>query len=153
MKTILTLSGCKLLFFEEKYGRHSNSSLLYQLEEDPEKTPDLETLVMLRGTFNGFPTYEEVRDHISSKATDAQLDAVVETISTHDVCNLQYTSGSTGDPKAAMLTHQYVQIRITLYGVYKLITRSNLINNATSIGARMAMGTEDMLCCPPPLFQ
>ena len=24
-----------------------------------------------------------------------------------DVCNLQYTSGTTGSPKAAMLTHRY----------------------------------------------
>jgi long-subunit acyl-CoA synthetase (AMP-forming) len=102
----LTLAGCKLLFFEENYGRHSNSSLLYQLEEDPEQTPELETLVMVRGTFNGFPTYHEVLEKISSQASDEQLDAAMEAVNTHDVCNLQYTSGSTGDPKAAMLTHQ-----------------------------------------------
>lgn len=29
-------------------------------------------------------------------------------ISPYDVANLQFTSGSTGNPKAAMLTHQYV---------------------------------------------
>lgn len=102
----LTIKGCKLLFFEEKYGRHSNSSLLYELERDPEQTPELETLVIIRGTFNGFPTYQEVLESISTHTSDAQLDATMEVVETHDVCNLQYTSGSTGDPKAAMLTHQ-----------------------------------------------
>lgn len=29
-------------------------------------------------------------------------------VSPHDICNLQFTSGTTGSPKAAMLSHQYV---------------------------------------------
>lgn len=99
---------------EEKYGRHSNSSLLYELEEDPEKTPELETLIMVRGTFNGFPTYTEVLEEISTQVTDADLDHVRKQVNTHDVCNLQYTSGSTGDPKAAMLTHQLVSTTSTV---------------------------------------
>lgn len=33
----------------------------------------------------------------------------------HDVCNLQFTSGSTGNPKAAMLTHQYAINHFTIF--------------------------------------
>ena len=35
------------------------------------------------------------------------LSTVQKTLSEHDVVNLQFTSGTTGSPKAAMLTHQY----------------------------------------------
>jgi acyl-CoA synthetase (AMP-forming)/AMP-acid ligase II len=38
------------------------------------------------------------------------LDIFDGIISPHDVINLQFTSGSTGSPKAAMLTHQYVSL-------------------------------------------
>ena len=75
------------------------------MEQDPMQTKELETLVMLRGTFNGFPTYTEVLENISLQTSDAELEAARKEVNPHDVCNLQYTSGSTGDPKAAMLTH------------------------------------------------
>lgn len=39
------------------------------------------------------------------------LSEIQKTLSEHDVINLQFTSGTTGSPKAAMLTHQYA-----LYG-------------------------------------
>lgn len=31
---------------------------------------------------------------------------LMSAVDPHDVCNLQYTSGTTGNPKAAMLTHK-----------------------------------------------
>jgi long-subunit acyl-CoA synthetase (AMP-forming) len=37
---------------------------------------------------------------------DNILDIFDGVVSPHDVVNLQFTSGSTGNPKAAMLTHQ-----------------------------------------------
>ena len=35
------------------------------------------------------------------------LSSIKSSLSEHDVVNLQFTSGTTGSPKAAMLTHQY----------------------------------------------
>lgn len=52
----------------------------------------------------------------------------------HQICNLQFTSGTTGLPKAAMLSHH------------------NIVNNSRFIGDRMRLGPDDILCCPPPLF-
>ena len=40
-------------------------------------------------------------------ATQVDLSAIQSKLSEHDVINLQFTSGTTGSPKAAMLTHQY----------------------------------------------
>lgn len=58
-------------------------------------------------------TYSELRKQGGGIADD-RLHQSEGGISTYDVCNLQYTSGTTGDPKAAMLTHQYVSARRTL---------------------------------------
>jgi long-subunit acyl-CoA synthetase (AMP-forming) len=38
------------------------------------------------------------------------LSTIQKEISEHDVVNLQFTSGTTGSPKAAMLTHQYLPL-------------------------------------------
>lgn len=95
-----------MLFAEQKYGRHTNTDLLRELELNPANISELEHVVILRGWFAGFPTYREVMVEYSSDISDETLEEARQGLSTHDVCNLQYTSGSTGDPKAAMLTHQ-----------------------------------------------
>jgi len=69
-------------------------------------TETLETVVMIKGTFNGFPTYSELVEKVSAQISDTEFEDATKIVDTHDICNLQYTSGSTGDPKAAMLTHQ-----------------------------------------------
>jgi fatty-acyl-CoA synthase len=40
---------------------------------------------------------------------EVDLKKLRSTLSEHDVVNLQFTSGTTGSPKAAMLTHQYAR--------------------------------------------
>jgi fatty-acyl-CoA synthase len=52
----------------------------------------------------------------------------------HDVVNIQYTSGTTGFPKGAMLTHR------------------NLLMNAYYVGERLAMTEKDRLCIPVPFY-
>ena len=55
-------------------------------------------------------------------------------LSRHDVCNMQYTSGTTGFPKGVMLTHY------------------NVVNNGKNIGDRMEFSTADRLLIHVPLF-
>ena len=52
----------------------------------------------------------------------------------HDVCNMQYTSGTTGFPKGVMLTHY------------------NVANNGKCIGDRMDLSTADRMMIQVPMF-
>ena len=52
----------------------------------------------------------------------------------HDVCNMQYTSGTTGFPKGVMLTHY------------------NIVNNGKNIGDRMDLSTADKFLIHVPMF-
>ena len=52
----------------------------------------------------------------------------------HDVCNMQYTSGTTGFPKGVMLTHH------------------NVVNNGKCIGDRMDLSTADRMMIQVPMF-
>ncbi len=57
-----------------------------------------------------------------------------ERLNCHDVCNMQYTSGTTGFPKGVMLTHY------------------NVVNNGKNIGDRMDLSTADRFLIHVPMF-
>ncbi|MHB1406642.1 MAG: AMP-binding protein [Desulfitobacteriaceae bacterium] len=69
-----------------------------------------------------------------SKISDKVLKECQAGTSPEDVINIQYSSGTTGFPKGAMLTH------------------NNIINNANAVADAMNLVEEDRLCFPVPLF-
>ncbi|VDC03112.1 unnamed protein product [Peniophora sp. CBMAI 1063] len=83
------------------------------------------------------PAVTDYRD-ISIWTAGSRESKVVEetrgTLHKDDVVNLQFTSGTTGLPKAVSLTH------------------SNLLNNGLSISDAMRLTEEDVVCNAPPLF-
>ncbi|WP_186153687.1 AMP-binding protein, partial [Burkholderia gladioli] len=62
------------------------------------------------------------------------LDATGATLSATDPINIQFTSGTTGSPKGATLTHR------------------NVVNNARFIAMAMRFTEQDSLCIPVPLY-
>ena len=99
-----------MLFTTEKIGKMDNSKLLSQIEAEETNRP---RVVILRGPSGNYTTYDQL---ISSSrlnpadCPDDALDAAASRVLPHQVCNLQFTSGTTGNPKAAMLTHQFVPL-------------------------------------------
>jgi fatty-acyl-CoA synthase len=91
--------------------------------------PDLPTLE--RAIFFGTEEWETLAstppdpEGIARRATELDCD---------DPINIQYTSGTTGSPKGATLTHH------------------NLLNNAYSTGELLGYSERDRICIPVPLY-
>ena len=152
----LNHSECRLLFMTPRIGRHNLEEVLTELGPRPKQrgaSHSLEQIIILRGEHNNFETYDSVLQRGLSQATQVLQDREAE-LRSGDVCNLQFTSGSTGNPKAAMLTHQYVcpSMLGKLWLIALFFPLSNLVNNSRFIGDRMNLTSFDILCCPPPLF-
>jgi len=64
----------------------------------------------------------------------AELNRMAAKVKPEDVCNMQYTSGTTGFPKGVMLTHY------------------NVVNNGKCIGDRMGLSTADRMMIQVPMF-
>ena len=80
---------------------------------------------LLRPTLN---YYDVLSESCSSSSLPEQF------LRPDEVVNIQFTSGTTSVPKAACLTHR------------------SILNNGKSIGDRMLLTEQDIVCCPPPLF-
>ena len=70
----------------------------------------------------------------AAAVTDAQLREREATLEADDPINIQYTSGTTGFPKAAMLTHH------------------NIVNNGFFVGEGMRLTELDRVCIPVPFY-
>ena len=71
---------------------------------------------------------------LAGPAQSARLDALSAALDPDDAINIQFTSGTTGSPKGATLSH------------------FNIVNNARSCARAMALGPTDKLCIPVPLY-
>jgi acyl-CoA synthetase (AMP-forming)/AMP-acid ligase II len=98
----LRFTDSKVLFTTTKIGKSDNTALLYELEARGKQNP---LVVILRGGSDGYTTYDELFTGRSDESLSAARKASSR-VHPRDVVNLQFTSGTTGLPKAAMLTHQ-----------------------------------------------
>jgi long-chain acyl-CoA synthetase len=101
-------SGCKLLFIASDIGKFSNKEALKLLSGEGLNTTldELQEVILVKPSKAWkFRSYDELVK-AGETTTDNTLSARMRSVDTHDVCNLQFTSGTTGSPKAAMLTHR-----------------------------------------------
>ena len=64
----------------------------------------------------------------------AALREIASRVKPHSAVNIQFTSGTTGSPKGATLTHR------------------NLLNNGFFVGEAIRTGVSDRICLPVPLY-
>jgi fatty-acyl-CoA synthase len=116
------------------------ASLCPELDySDPRKPLHCSRLPFLRHVINassrrpGCLTWADALSLASRVPADVVLRREAA-IDPDDVCNMQYTSGTTGYPKGVMLTHR------------------NIVNNGKCIGDRMDLSTADRMMIHVPMF-
>ncbi|WP_354682796.1 AMP-binding protein [Cupriavidus necator] len=95
------------------------------------RLPALQWVVRMGGEVTpGMLNYDE----LLAEPDTVRLDAVTATLDRHDAINIQFTSGTTGNPKGATLTHH------------------NVVNNGRFVAMAMRLASNDVLCIPVPLY-
>ena len=97
------------------------------------RLPMLKNVITIDSVNKGCYTWEEAVAR-SKDVSYSEMERIRKTISVHDVCNMQYTSGTTGFPKGVMLTHY------------------NVVNNGKAIGDCMDLSTADRMMIQVPMF-
>jgi fatty-acyl-CoA synthase len=128
----LQVSGCRAVVSAEQF---KTSRYLEMLERVRPNLPALEFVIRVGDARTpGMLNYSDVLAR-GRAALDAQaLDAIEARLDCHDPINIQFTSGTTGNPKGATLTHH------------------NVVNNARFIAQAMRFTEADSLCIPVPLY-
>ncbi len=83
--------------------------------------------------YSGFTTWNEVLEFAESISTE-QLNIATDALDCDDAINIQYTSGTTGFPKAVVLSHH------------------NILNNAYFTAHAMHFSEQDRLCVSVPFY-
>jgi len=98
------------------------------------KLPELRTVIRLGDEKTpGMLNYSGIAG-LASVAEKADVQRISVELQFDDPINIQFTSGTTGAPKAATLTHH------------------NIVNNAFFVGRQMALGPDDRMCIPVPMY-
>ena len=97
------------------------------------RLPFLRNVITVGFRMEGALTWEESLEY-ASRTPMEEIRRMASAVDVNDVCNMQYTSGTTGFPKGVMLTHY------------------NIVNDGKSIGDGMDLSTEDRMMIQVPMF-
>ena len=97
------------------------------------RLPFLRNVITVDSRQKGCLTWEEAIE-MADRVPIEEVYRRAVSINKHDVCNMQYTSGTTGFPKGVMLTHY------------------NVVNNGKNIGDCMDLSTADKMMIHVPMF-
>ena len=126
--------GCRAIV---AMARFKTSDYLGMLRELDGKLPQLERIYWIDRAGEGAEEPGMTRFSAllaSGEAADPRVAEVQRSLKNTDPINIQFTSGTTGFPKGATLTHR------------------NILNNGFFIGECMKLTPADRLCIPVPLY-
>ena len=141
----LNKSGCKAIIAAEQFKSSNYLAMLRELAPElagalpgelrAARLPALRSVVRMGDTpSDGMFTFAEIVESGRVGADREALAALEAALDAHDPINIQFTSGTTGNPKGATLTHH------------------NVVNNARHIAQAMRFTERDSLCIPVPLY-
>jgi len=128
----LTKSRIQGMFVMPRFRDSDYLGMIRELELPGPRCPELRRIFV----FDPMAESDDWRELLKAgeAVTDAELDAVTATLDPDDAINIQYTSGTTGFPKAVVLSH------------------FNLLNNALFSAHAMGFTENDRLCVPVPFY-
>ena len=140
----LNAVGCKALVTAEAFKSSRYIDMLRELAPELERCepgrlesstlPHLETVIAMSDDPGpGIFRFDDAI-RLGGPAEMSRLDAMTGSLSPDDPINIQFTSGTTGSPKGATLTHR------------------NIVNNARFVTDRIRLTERDALCIPVPLY-
>jgi fatty-acyl-CoA synthase len=144
LEFVLNKVECKAIIAAEKFKSSEYLRLLNALAPElascepgylrAGKLPQLTTVIRMGETRSpGMFNFGEVCG-LGSRDDYARLVELGATLGPDDVINVQFTSGTTGNPKGASLSH------------------CNILNNGYEAGKGMGLTPDDRLCIPVPLY-
>ncbi|KAH6928781.1 hypothetical protein HPB50_019502 [Hyalomma asiaticum] len=124
----LRLVDCAAIILSEKFARQDYYSMMLKIAPELERCNPGE-LKCERGTIR----YDDLLAQATSKDY-AAVDLIDQQIRFDSPVNVQFTSGTTGKPKGALLSH------------------FNIVNNANSSGLAMGLDKNDAICLNVPMI-
>jgi len=136
--------GCKALVLAKTFKKSEYLNMIRQLAPELDKCepgrlvsaklPNLKSVIVMGDEAgDGAFSFHQVKN-LGGPAQQLRLPIIEKTLNPDDPINVQFTSGTTGTPKGATLSHY------------------NIINNAQFVTDRINLTESDRLCIPVPLY-
>ncbi len=132
----LSLSACRALVLASEFKGSNYLDMISKLFPDigTRIAAGLDFLIQLDGpALPGAITYQDLLDKGRATGANRAKEHGPE-LGSRDPINIQFTSGTTGTPKGATLTHR------------------NILNNAIFVARHIKLSEQDRVCLPVPLY-
>ena len=148
LEHVLNQSGCMALITAPQFKSSNYVQMVLELIQDSQGVnrlnlrssclPQLKMVICMTAGSN-LPVPDNLLNFkqlmsLAGPAHFSRLNAISAALDPNDAINIQFTSGTTGAPKGATLTHR------------------NILNNANFTTATMNLSNRDRLCLPVPLY-